>query len=68
MSKEKEMVSVSKAAESRREQDHEKGRKKTSVVRKLGRPVGGPSRKEQHDRSVKGPNLGSNKNQQILNS
>jgi hypothetical protein len=64
--KEKE-ISVSKFEESRRERERETHRKKSSVIRKLNRPVGGNSRREQFERSVRGGvNLGSNKNSELL--
>jgi len=54
--------SVSRAAEARREKDHEASRKVTSKVKSFKpKPSDGFTRADQHG-TVQGPNLGSNRN------
>src|SRR5258708_13356151 len=55
--------SVSRIANERREKDHEASRKSVSPNKgKTQNPATNSGRQEQRERSVKGPNLGSNRN------
>ena len=55
--------SVSQIANERREKDHEASRKDVSPNKgKTQNPATNSGRQEQRERSVKGPNLGSNRN------